>query len=149
MNAGDDVAEVSLCGLDDREVRLGEFRGQTLVLVGGGRGSVRQAMRWGEALDQRLAALSGVRTVPVVFIDGLPVFVPRRFVRESIQRFAPIRPLIDWEGKAARALGLAGSEQAHVWVIDPSSVLRHLLVSPFSEAGAAHAERLIVAVNDR
>jgi hypothetical protein len=149
MTAGDDVAEVSFRDLDDRAVRLGEFHGRTLVLVGGGRGSIRQAMRWGESLDGRLFARMGVRTVPVVFIDGLPVLVPRRLVRESIKRFAPFQPLIDWEGKAARALGLEGPDVAHVWVIDPSSVLRHLLVSPFSEAGLAHAERLIAAVNDR
>jgi hypothetical protein len=149
MNAGDDVGQVSFRDLDDREVRLAEFHGQTLVLVGGGRGSIRHAVRWGEALDERLVARSGVRTVPVVFIDGLPVLVSRRFVRESIKRFAPFQPLIDWDGKAARALGLAGPEQAHVWVIDPTSVLRHLLISHFSAASLAHAERLIAAVNDR
>ncbi len=149
MTAGDDVGQVSLRDLDDREVRLREFQGQTLVLVGGGKGSIRQAMRWGEALDQRLGALRGVRTVPVVFIDRLPPLIPRRFVRESIKRFAPFQPLIDWEGKAARALGLAGPDQAHVWVIDRSSVLRHLLVSPFSEAEAERAEQLIAALNGR
>jgi hypothetical protein len=145
MNAGDDVGQVTFRDLDDREVRLGEFRGQALVLVGGGRGCIREAVRWGETLDQRLGALSGVRTVAVVFIERLPAFLPRKLVRESIKRFVPIQPLIDWEGKAARALGLAGPDLAHVWVIDPSSVLRHLLVSPFSEAGAAQAEQLVVA----
>jgi hypothetical protein len=145
MTAGADVGQVTFRDLDDREVRLREFRGHALVLVGGGRGSIREALRWGDALDQRLGAQSGVRTVAVVFIDRLPPFIPRKLVRESIKRFAPIEPLIDWEGNAARALGLAGSDLAHVWVIDPSSVLRHLLINRYSEAGAEHAARLAVA----
>jgi hypothetical protein len=146
MYPGDDVGQVSFRDIDDHEVTIQRFRGLTAVLVGGGRGSIREAVRWGNALDRRLHALPGVQVVPVAFLERLPGFVPRKLVRESIKRLAPVEALIDWDGSAASALGCTDPDFAHIFIIDPSSVLRHRVIRAFSEADAAHAAELAMAL---
>ncbi len=146
MNAEQDIGRVTFRDVDDHEVSLGSYRGQMLVLVGGGRGSMREAMRWGVALAERLGADPRVRLVAVAFVDRLPVFLPKRLVRESIKRFSPIEPLLDWDGHAATDLELAGPDEAHVWVIDPSSVLRHVITGPFTRAGVEEIAELVARI---
>lgn len=130
-----DVSAVMFSDLDDQQVPLSRFKGEVLVLFGGGRGAIEETKQWGEALMKACAAREGVRTVEVAFGGPLPPFVPRKLIKKTIKEGATTPPLIDWDGNPAKILGVEKTSMAHVFVIDKEGHLRFKLAGNYSEEG--------------
>ena len=132
-----DVSAVSFSDPDDREVALSTFEGHVLVLFGGGRGAADETKKWGEGLLRQCEAQQGVKCVEAAFGGPLPRFVPKKAVKKKILEQAATPPLIDWDGKPAKALGVVDPNSTHVFVIDGEGSLRFKLAGNYSEDSLA------------
>lgn len=133
--AREDVSAVTFSDLDDNKVSLSSFRGQVLVLYGGGRGATEETKKWGEALVTEYEGREGVKAVEMALGGPLPRFVPKGAVKKKIREEATTPPLIDWDGEPAKALGVEDANIPHVMVIDKEGLLRLKLVGDYSEEG--------------
>lgn len=128
-----DVSTVTFSDLDDEEISLSRFTGQVLVLFGGDRGAAEETKKWGPALLKECEAREGVKCIEAAFGGPLPRFVPKGMVKKKISEEATTPPLIDWDGKPAKILGLTDGNTSHVFLIDKEGFLRFKLAGNYSE----------------
>jgi len=138
-----DVSTAVFYDLNDEKVPLSCFKGEVLVLFGGGRGATEETKKWAEALAKACAARAGVKTVEVAFGGPLPPLVPKQLVKKAIREGAATQPLIDWDGGPAKILGVEKTSMAHVFVIDKEGLLRFRLAGNYSEEGLTKVVRQV------
>ena len=126
-----DVSNLVLQDLDDKKVSLSTFKGNVLVMSGGGQAAIPDAQKWGVDLEKACAS-AGAKFTGFAPITNLPSFVPKNLVKDQMRKGGgPI--LIDWEGGPAKALGFSNPNVVNVWVIDKQGILRYQLVEKFSD----------------
>jgi hypothetical protein len=133
---GANVSGIRLTDVEGQEVSLSAFTGSVLVLSGGGQPAMEECRKWGAALARECAA-KGFEFREVVFLKGLPPFIPKSFIAGKIRSESKAQgatpPLLDWNGVAEKALGVADSSQAHIYVVDKDGVLRYRLWGKYSD----------------
>ncbi len=148
-----DVSNVSLSDINDHEFSLSSFKGKPLILSGGGgMAAMEEAKKWRKALEKEYGARKDLKYVELAFIGKLPPFFPKQFIKNNIMKDVmkegfPTPPLIDWDGNAAKILGVTKPDLCYVFVIDKQGFLRYKLVEKYSEKGLskvkAQVEKLI------
>ena len=127
------VSTLALPDAYDKEVSLSSFKGQVLVLSGGGQGSISEGKKWDAALHKEAEARGDFKFIAIGFVGKLPPFVPKGMIKEQVKK-GPMT-LLDWKGEAEKLLGLLSPNFVHVFVVDKEGFLRYKLVDNYSPSG--------------
>jgi succinate dehydrogenase/fumarate reductase flavoprotein subunit len=128
------VADLQLRGLDDQRADLARWRGNVVVLSGGGYAAIPQAVRWTEALEGLLAGARGV-TYGRVAVVKLPSFVPRAVVKNQLRKSPGRAPmLVAWDARERSSLPVTRDDVPYVLVFDADGWLVLLLAEAYSDA---------------
>jgi peroxiredoxin len=127
-----DGASIVLSDIDDKKVTLSDFKGQVVVLTGGGQPAAAQCQQWLPALAKECSAIKDVIFKPLALVGRLPTFVSRDTLKGEMRKADPI-PLIDWDGIPTKTLGVIQRNVSYIFIIDKQGILRFRLAAPLSD----------------
>ena len=120
-----DVSDIMLMDIEDREVKLGDFKGRPVLLVGAGREGADEARKWGKELLVKCKEYQEVEYSRIAFVGKLPAFVPRKFIKGLLKSSSSAStPLIAWDNEPAEKLGVSDSKTPYIFMVDRDGILR-------------------------
>lgn len=108
-----------------------QFKGNGVVLYGGGQAAMSEVKAWQSALEKALGARDDVTLLQFALLGGLPAFVPKDMVKQSMREGPAM--VLDWDGTAERLLGVSDPSTAHVFVLDKDLSLSATVTGPCTD----------------
>lgn len=129
-----DLKSVKLMDANDNKIDLTTFRGSSLVLCAGGRGAAAEMQKWLNSLEKNLAGIKNARLFRVALLAGMPAFIPKKQVKESIAKESAIPTLFIWDKESTALLGYNDPSMPFITVISADGEVVLSTASNYSDS---------------